>query len=671
MLNGIYGGWFLLRARWAMDHGTQLRDSGNRLNSPAEGKRVSSAGVQLKKVKAASREDSFFSPENGVFISLLVLVLATLAVYNPVGRFPFTNFDDDRYITGNVHVRVGFTWAGIKWAFTTFAFNWHPVTWLSHMLDSQLFHSNAGGHHYMSLLFHLVSVVLLFFVLKRATGYAWRSLAVAALFALHPVNVESVVWIAERKNVLSMLFFLLALGTYHWYTRHPGLRRYAVMAGLFALGLMAKAQIITFPFVLLLWDYWPLGRMNFSPAPPDDRAPAQPRRSFWWLAAEKTPLLALAAAGAVLTIKAQRAVDAIASTVRYPFPIRLENAILSYVRYLGKALWPAHLAPMYPLPAGGLKVWEVAAALLLLAALTAGVLASKRGYLVVGWFWFLGTLVPMIGLVQVGSQAMADRYAYLSFLGLFIMICWGLADVAQRRHLGVKWLAGLSLAVLIALTTLTHHQIGYWRDNTVLWSHALQVSADNFIAEDGLGGALLAQGKLEEAAVHYRRAAALHPSDPISNLNIGLYEQQHDQLRPALAQYQKVTQLTQDAALRAIALSNMGFIYRQLGQLPQAQKSFALALSLMPRDTRAMLGLGLVAQQLNQPELAVRAYTDALTIQPDGVFYLLLARALQQGGHAREAQAALERSRSVSRDFAETQRIVDKLTASSPAAVSP
>jgi Flp pilus assembly protein TadD len=609
----------------------------------------------MKKVDPPSSQGPSLSPQNGVVISLLALLLATLAVYNPVGHFPFTNFDDDRYITGNAHVRAGLHWAGIKWAFTTFAFNWHPVTWLSHMLDCQLFATNAGGHHYTSLLLHIVNVLLLFVVLKRATGYAWRSLAVAALFALHPINVESVVWIAERKNVLSMLFFLLALGAYQWYTHRPGVRRYAVVALLFALGLMAKAQVITFPCVLLLWDYWPLRRLNFS------AAEREGRKSLGWLALEKTPLLALAAAGALLTIKAQHAVDAIASTVRYPLSTRVENAVVSYARYIGKALWPAHLAPMYPLPEA-VKLWHFGAALLLLAGITAVVLAGKRRYLTVGWFWFLGTLVPMIGLVQIGSQAMADRYAYLSFLGLFIMVCWGLGDWAQSRRVTASWVGGLSLAALLALTFLTHYQIGYWRDNTVLWTHALQVSADNFVAEDGLGGALLAKGELEQAAVHYRRAAALHPSDPISNLNIGLYDQQHNDLRGAIAEYQKVTQITQDSTLRGMAFSNLGFIYRQLGDLPQARQAFESALQLRPRELRAMLGLGLVAQQLGQPDLAARAYSDAIAIQPDDVFYLLLSRALQQGGHAQEAQAALEHSRRVSQDFAKTQAIVEKLT---------
>lgn len=632
---------------------------------------MSSAGIQPRKSKPATQGLSLIaSPQNRVYVSLLVLLLATLALYNRVSHYPFANFDDDRYLTDNAHVRAGLHWESIKWAFTTYAFNWHPVTWLSHMVDWQLFHANAGGHHYMNVLFHVLNVVLLFFVLKRATGYAWRSLTVAGLFALHPINVESVVWIAERKNLLSMMFFLLALGAYQWYARRPELRRYAVVTTCFALGLMAKAQIITFPFVLLLWDYWPLRRIKT--ATDAGAASAQPPRSFSWLAAEKLPLLALSAADAVLTVEAQKAVDAIGSIVRYPLLTRLENALISYARYIGKALWPAHLAPMYPFPANGVQLGQLGAALSLLIILTAvAVIGGKRRrYLLVGWLWFLGTLVPMIGLVQIGSQAMADRYAYLSFLGLFIMVCWSVADWVHTRRLSTTWLAGASVAALLACAVVTWHQVNYWSDNAVLWTHALQVSNDNFFAEDCLGGALLAKGELEEATAHFGRAATLYPSDPISNLNLGFYEQQHHNAQAALQRYEKVTQVTQDERARAAAFNNMGFIYRDLGQLPQARDSFQAALKLRPRNIRAQVGLGLVAQRLGNSDLAVQAYSDAIAIQPSDVLYVLLARALQQSGRMPEAQAALEKGRRMSQDFAAAQRIADGLAASAPSRAS-
>jgi tetratricopeptide (TPR) repeat protein len=595
----------------------------------------------------------------------LALVLVTLAVYNRVSSLPFTNFDDDRYVTDNIHVRTGLHWEGIKWAFTAYTPNWHPVTWMAHMLDSQLFSLNPAGHHYMSLLFHLLNVVLLFLVLKRATGYAWRSLMVAALFALHPINVESVAWISELKTPVSMLFFLLALGAYQWYTEHPGVRRYAMVAAFFALGLMSKPQVITFPFVLLLWDYWPLRRMNTawlrSGSP--STLEAGEGKSFFWLLAEKLPLLALSFANAVLTLKAQKALDAIASAVKCPLYLRVENAIVSYVRYMGKAVWPADLAVMYPLPTGSIKIWQVGVALLVLTLVSALVIkARQHRYLVVGWCWFLGTLVPMIGLVQVGSQAMADRYAYIPFLGLFMIVGWGVADWAHSRRLPAAALAVASLAVVVALASVTHRQIGYWSDDALLWSHALQVSPNNFIAEDGLGGALLNRGQMEEAVLHFRRANAFHPSDPISNLNIGFYEQQHKHLQPALERYQKVVQFTQDDRSKSVAFSNMGDIYRQLGDLGKAKDNFSAAVTLRPRNLRAWLGLGLVAQQVGDFQLAVRAYSAAADIQPQDVFYVLLARALQQSGRNQEAKAALDHGRRVSQDFAAAQRIADSLT---------
>jgi protein O-mannosyl-transferase len=345
-----------------------------------------------------------------------LLVAATLALYRPVNHYPFANADDDSYIGDNVHVKYGFEPDTVAWAFTTFRdANWHPLTWLSHALDCHLYSLDAGKHHRTNVLLHAVNVVLLFWVLLQATGYAGRSAMVAALFALHPINVESVVWISEGKNLLSMLFFLLALGAYRWYVSEPRIGRYSVMALLYAMGLMCKPQVITFPFVLLLWDYWPLQRMSAATVGSSGPVTAAtvPGRSFSWLVVEKLPLFVLSAASAIITVKAQATGGAMSGPLNsYPFLLRLENAIVSYVRYIGKAIWPARLAFMYlhsPIAA-----WQVVAAFLLLVAITGIVILRRRHrYLVVGWFWFLGTLVPMIGLVQVGAQAMADRYAYL------------------------------------------------------------------------------------------------------------------------------------------------------------------------------------------------------------------------------------------------------------------
>src|SRR6266478_794426 len=341
----------------------------------------------------------------------LILIAAVLVFYSPVTHNGFLNYDDDQYITNNPHVRAGLTWQTVKWAFTTYdQANWHPLTWLSHALDSQLFGLNPAGHHSVSVLLHAVNAVLFFLLLQSATGFRWRSLMVAALFALHPVNVVSVVWAAERKNVLSMLFFLLALHAYVWYARRPELRRYAVVAFFFALGLLCKPQVITFPFLLCLLDYWPLCRIGPSAVAGEAvQGGNVPRLSGGWLVLEKLPLLLLSAASAVVTMKAQKAGGAVQSLFQYSLLLRLETAVISYVGYLGKAFWPSKLVALYPHATRLYPAWQAGAAVSVLMLVTVLVVRARdQKYLTVGWFWFLGSFLPMIGLVQVGAQAMAD-----------------------------------------------------------------------------------------------------------------------------------------------------------------------------------------------------------------------------------------------------------------------
>ncbi len=543
---------------------------------------VSTGSSLAPEIVSKPRTGSSALPEKWGFALALLLIVATVALYQPVKRYPFVSFDDRDYVVRNFQIQSGVDWDTVQWAFSSFyASNWHPLTWLSHALDYQLFHLDPRGHHDTNVLLHALNAALLFWVLWRATGYAGRSFMVAALFALHPINVESVAWISERKNVLSMFFFLLALGTYRWYALKPRVDRYLAVAGLYALGLMAKPQIITFPCVLLLWDYWPLQRM-FPPAEatagttPDTAAPG---RSFFWLLLEKLPLFALSAASAVLTVKAQRSTGALGDVfASYPFSVRLENAIVSYVRYIGKAVWPSHLAIFYPHPEGLLNPWLVAGASVLLLAVTALVIAGRRRrYFLVGWFWFLGTLIPTIGLVQVGGQAMADRYAYLSFIGLFLMICWGVADFqpstadsswTTEGHTSSTWLTVASLSMLLALATVAHHQLWYWRDSVPLWEHAAETTKDNWMAEDFLGELMLEQGKPDQALTHYQRAIAINPDDPIGNINIGGWNQYAGKPREAIAYYQKVLQSPRaPKVLRAKATEGLQRAYRDLGMV--------------------------------------------------------------------------------------------------------
>ena len=626
--------------------------------------------------QAPRRAGLTLSPRTRVVLLVAGIVIATVALYYPVASHPFLNYDDDIYVLHNPQVQAGLSWETVKWAFTSlYASNWHPLTWLSHALDYQMFNLDAGRHHEMNLLLHVINVMLLFWVLWRATGYAGRSAMVAALFALHPINVESVAWIAERKNLLSMMFFLLALGAYGWYARRPRVARYLVVASLYALGLMAKPQVITLPFVLLLWDYWPLQRM--SPAAAGSAASEVevviPAKPFSWLLLEKLPLLALAVASAAITVHAQYESGAMSGPHWQPFRLRIENAFLAYARYLGKAIWPSHLTLIYPHPGNSIRLWQVVAAILLLLAITGLTLAARhrRRYLLVGWLWFLGTMVPMIGIVQVGVQAMADRYAYLPFVGLFIMICWAAADWAEQRHLAPAWQWGASVAVLLALAVTARHQLDYWSDNTKLWARiialqAQQANPDNWVAENNMGHALLKLGEVEEAMPHFRAAVAINPVDPDSNLNIGAYEQQNKHLVAAIEQYQKVIAMTQNtprlnAQTRAQAFSNMGLAYRGLKDYAQARASFQQAVSINPDDARSWLGIAILAQKSGDLNTAIQAYRNAMKMAPSDWEYLLLAGALEQDGRHEEAQAATQRAAAISQNIEQAKRTADNV----------
>jgi hypothetical protein len=528
----------------------------------------------------------FQSLEKRTWLLGLLLVVAIVALYYPVGGYPFVNYDDSAYVIENINVQAELGWDTVQWAFTTLeGGNWHPVTWLSHALDCQLFHLNPAGHHNTNLLLHALNALLLFGVLRQATGFTGRAWMVAALFALHPVNVESVAWVSERKNLLSMLFFLLALGAYRWYAREPQVGRYALVALLFALGLMAKPQVITFPCVLLLWDYWPLRRMFATDDPlsfGNGPQGAGSAKSFRWLVVEKLPLFALSASSAVVTIKAEETGSGI---VWYPLSFRVENAIVCYAHYVRNAFWPTRLAVLYPHPQVPPPAWQVAAAALFLLAVTALVAESwRRRYLAVGWLWFLGTLVPMIGLVQVGQQAMADRYAYLPFIGLFIMVCWSVADWAEHRHLSAALLPAASIAALLALTVVAHRQISYWSDSVTLWSHTLQVTTGNWVAERDLGTFELVKGNVDAAMPHFFRAVAINPSEPSSNLDIGFYEYQHGNLREAVKRYKIVISVPSTVQLKIQAFNNLSLVYTALGRHADAERCSKLAESLHRRQ---------------------------------------------------------------------------------------
>lgn len=435
---------------------------------------------------------------------LTALGLLTLTAFLPSLGNGFVNLDDGIYVTGNPMVKKGLTGEGFAWAWTAnVANNWHPLTVLSHMLDCTLFGLNAAGHHGTSLLLHMANVLLLFEVLRRMTGAPWRSAAVAGLFAVHPLHVESVAWVAERKDVLSAFFWILAMGVWSRYARQPSVGRYLLVALMMTLGLMAKPMVVTLPFALLLLDVWPLRRMRTG-----------------WLIVEKLPLLALSAAASLVTIRYQT--TSLVPLEILPWRVRLANAAISYAVYLGKTVLPRKLAVFYPIPIE-IPAWKAVGAAVLIFALTALALwrAREVPWLLVGWLWFLGTLVPVIGLVQVGRQAMADRYTYIPSIGLFLAVCWGLpALVANRRWRAA--LAGATVLILLLLTAATWVQVRHWSNSVTLFRHALAVTRGNYVAHVALAKALASRRDWAGAAEHYRAALRMRPR--LREARLGLEE---------------------------------------------------------------------------------------------------------------------------------------------------
>lgn len=619
--------------------------------------------VDLHSAQQSQRPSRLLSSQRARMLLLsLMLTLGVLAIYYPVHWQPFANYDDPDYVTDNLHVKAGLHWETVKWAMRTGdAANWHPITWLSHALDWQLFGDDPAGPHDVNVLLHLINALLLFWVLQRATGYLGRSWMVAALVALHPINVESVAWIAERKNLLSMFFFLLTLGAYHWYAQKPKDTRYVVVALLFALGLMSKPQVITLPCVLLLWDYWPLRRFSFGSDPAPDSATAReiPTRSLSGLIWEKVPLFVLCGMSAILTIRAQSGGGATSGFAR---GLRLENAIISYVRYLGKAFWPSRLALFYPFPLIYYKIWEiVGAALLLLAITVVIVLGYRKRYLTVGWLWFLGTLVPMIGIKQVGTQAMADRYGYLPFVGLFIMVCWLVGDWAAAIPARLRLVRVLAVGVLAALAATAHRQVNLWDDHVTLWTHTLDVTEHNWVAENNLGTTLLKDGRPEEAIPHFRAAYIDYPYDPNCILNLGIYEQLHHNYPGAIEWYKKATEIARNPRTQSRAFNNLGYAYKASGDLINARNNLQRAVQIDPEFVGAWISLGVVAQRTADLPLAVAAYSHAEQLHPTDYGYLLLAGALDANGQKQKADAARQQAALLSNNILEAQRNADDL----------
>lgn len=592
----------------------------------------------------------------------LFLILATLAVYWQVQHHDFVNFDDDDYIYDNYQVQKGLTLESIVWAFTTMhASNWHPLTWLSHMLDYQLYGLNPGWHHLTNLLFHIANTLLLFFVFRKMTHRVWQSAFVAALFALHPCHVGSVAWASERKDMLSTFFWMLTMWSYIWYVEHPAIKRYFVVVSCFVLGLMSKPMLVTLPFVLLLLDYWPLNRLQIDPS--DAIGSSQHKSIAFRLVWEKTPLFVLVVISGIITVYAQKHGGLVVSLDEIPFGARVTNTLVAYVKYIGKMIYPAKLAAIYPHP-GTLPWWQVISACLLLISISYAVikLVKQRPYLSVGWLWYLGTLVPVIGLVQVGNQAMADRYTYVPFTGLFIIIAWGLPEVTNNWKHSKKWLAGFAAVVLTVLMVATWKQVGHWKNSITLYEHNLKVATNHFVPHNSLGNALLKEGRIKEAIEHFLQALRIKPD----------YEEAYNNLGNALLK-QGQTQEAIDYYLHALRIKpdygeahyNLAYVLDKQGRKQEAIDHYLQALQIRPDFTQAHNNLGIALEETGRRAEAVEHYLTALRINPRSIeTHMNLGAALAELGRIDEAVIHFKKALVLKPQFPEAIYHLAKLSVS-------
>ena len=557
------------------------------------------------------------------------LIIITAAVYWPVLGNKFVNYDDDRYVYNNPRVRDGITPGGVIWALTsTWNSNWHPLTWISHMIDCQIYKLNPMGHHLTNLLLHLANTVLLFFLLTRLTGSTWRSAFVAALFGVHPLHVESVAWIAERKDVLSTLFFVLTMLAYVRYAESPSIKRYLVVTGAFVLGLMAKPMLVSLPIVLLLLDYWPLQRFaQVTKAKKRQRARPPAVR----LVLEKAPLFALALGSSVVTLIAQGAGGAMGSLSRLPLGDRLSSVVTGYAAYIMQMLWPLRLGVIYPHPSGYLPAWQVVGSILLLGAISVAAyrLRSSRPYLAFGWLWFVITLIPVIGLVQVGAQFIADRYTYIPLIGLFVAIAWGVATGRmgewENGRVGAKAspppplshspiLLIAAAIVMLPLCILTFRQIGYWRNSYTLFMHTLMVTTPSATAYTNLGIAFADKGKLDEAIGYYEKALVISPVHVNARYNMGnafVRKKMYDQ---AVQQYREAIDLRPESVE---AHTNLGSAYAEMRLYDQATAEYGEALRLNPDYLPAKTNFAKLLKDTGNFAGAEKMYRETLNIRPN------------------------------------------------------
>ncbi|MGD9132237.1 MAG: tetratricopeptide repeat protein [Desulfobacterales bacterium] len=547
------------------------------------------------------------------FIVCLLLVLAILAIYGKVRHYEFINFDDDIYVTANSFVVQGVNPEGLRWSFNYTLKDgnyWQPLTWLSHMLDVTLYGMDAGRHHLSNVFFHIASTVLLFLAFNRMTGALWRSAFVAALFALHPINVESVAWVAGRKNVLSTFFWMLTLLFYAGYHQRHGVLRYLAVIFAFGLGLLAKPMLVTLPFVLLLLDYWPLKRIVFK------RAGRFPAVGVLRLILEKLPLFILSALSVYLSAASVKGMGNVISLENMPMKLRFANALVAYVKYIGKLIWPYHLAVYYPLPER-IPIWQplTAFAMMFFISILVFRTLNRKPYLAVGWLWYLGTLIPVIGLVQVGMwPAMADRWAYVPTIGLFIILAWGFSEIACRWRYQRIVLAGLSVSALTALLILSYLQISHWRNSVSLFEHGIKVTGGTWKVHNNLANALNARGRSSEAIGHYKHALELDPPEPEGvHYNLAIALTSMGRLQEAIEQYYEAIHINPDYADAHV---NLGAALARLGKTAEASRHYFAALRVDPNFAQANYNLGNLLLAQGETDAAISRYSKAVHINP-------------------------------------------------------
>jgi tetratricopeptide (TPR) repeat protein len=578
---------------------------------------------------------------------ILALAAVTIAVFAPVWTFGFVSFDDPWYVSQNPNVAGGFTWQSVRWALTTGSFfYWHPLTWLSHLLDVQIYGMQAGGHHLTNLLLHVFSTLALFGLLRRMTGAVWRSAFVAALFAVHPLHVESVAWIAERKDVLSTLLSILTLWAYAAYVARRTTGRYAAVLLCFAAGLMAKPMLVTLPVVLILLDIWPLRRIVISPG---RRATGAVRSTSNRVAAltvlgEKIPFFAVAIAVSVATFFVQYRVGAAGTLAQLPISFRLANGVIGYVRYIGQVVWPAGLAVFYPYPPALPPWWQVAGAAAALVPVTVLAVrtAGSRPYIFVGWMWYLVMLLPVIGLFQAGDRLMADRFTYMPIVGLFLIVAWGVGDLLERHARLRPVVATVALLVVAAFATIAYAQVQYWRDSETLWRRALAVTTANHRAHAALGGVLAEQGKTDEAIAEYREALRILPTQAEWRNELGLLYTKQNKIMEAMGQYALATRARPGYAE---AHNNLGAMLARAGRRKEAIAEYTEAIRLAPSYAAAYANLALALADEGRLDEALQECLEALKLEPTNADWHYQAASLfDRLGRRADARAYVEKT---------------------------